>query len=58
MSLLGNCGHDIRPLPHISSNQKKGSANIVFGQDIEQIQSLWIVWPIIERKGKLFRAAR
>jgi hypothetical protein len=55
MSRLRNLAHDIRPLSHIASDQKKSRAHSVPGKNIEQSQRMPIVWAIIVSKRQLSR---
>ena len=53
MALLRDFAHDVRSLPHIASNQKERRANVVPGQNIEQMQRVWIVGAVIEGQRDL-----
>ena len=53
MPLLCNLGDNIRPMAHISANQKECGMNVMHRQNVEQIQSMRIVWPIIEGQSDL-----
>ena len=37
MSLFGDLTHDIRPLAHVTADQKKRCANIVLRQNLKQV---------------------
>src|ERR1700680_4614504 len=49
--------HDVRALLNIASDQEKSSADIVPGQNFQQVQSVRIIGPVIIGERQLLRRA-
>jgi hypothetical protein len=49
---------DFRPLAHIASDEEKRCENVVLRQNIEQIERVRIIWPIVKGERNLLRSAR
>jgi len=52
-----NLGDDVRSLAHIPSNQKKRGLNAMPGENIEQMESVRIIRPVVESQRDLLRAS-
>jgi hypothetical protein len=49
---------NFRPLAHVPSDKKKRCENVVLSQNIEQIQRVRIIWPIVKGERDLLRSTR
>src|SRR5882724_7640959 len=58
--VAGACrvAHDVRALCRVAANDKKGGANIVFCQDFEKAERVWVVGAVVVGEGDFFFAAR
>ena len=57
VSAPGNFGGDIGPLVHVAPDQKKRRLNVMSRKNVEQIESVRIIWPVIEGQCDLLRTS-
>src|SRR6476661_6425801 len=56
-SRMRNIGGDVRTLAHVASDHEECCANVMPGEYVEQMQSVWIVRAIIEGERNLLCCA-
>jgi hypothetical protein len=57
VSALGNLGGNTGTLAHVAANQKERSLNVIPGKNIEQMESVRVVRPVVEGQRNLLRTS-
>lgn len=57
VSALGNFCGDIGPVVHIAADHKKRGMNVVSGENIEQMEGVRVVRPVVEGQRDLLRTS-
>jgi hypothetical protein len=55
---LRNFPGNIRPLPHVTSDQKKSGVDVMFAQNVQQSQGVRIIRSVVESEGEVFSRVR
>jgi hypothetical protein len=53
VSTPGNFGDDVWTPTYIAANHKKGGMNVMPGENLQQMESVWVIWAIVESQCDL-----